>query len=70
MQRMRDKSTEVQRAESAGEVADSLTVRMDLLARVDRGELTLEQAQAELKRIRRGAKRAGKVTRAAAWKRG
>ncbi len=50
-------------AEADGRVADSMEVRKVLLARVKSGEITLAQAQAELKRIKRGAKAAGKVTR-------
>jgi hypothetical protein len=37
---------------------------------MNRGEITLEQAQAELKQIKRGAKAAGKTTRARAWRAG
>ena len=50
-------------AEDSGRVADSIEVRMALMERVKRGELTLEAAQAELAKIKRGAKKAGKVTR-------
>ena len=53
----------LRRAETRGEVADSMEVRKALVARVRSGEITLEQAQAELARIKRGAKKAGKVTR-------
>jgi hypothetical protein len=59
----------VKAAEDAGEVADSLDVRMALMARVRSGEITLVEAQSELKRIKRGAKKAGKSTRAAMWRR-
>lgn len=55
-------------AESNGEVADSLDVRKALMQRVHSGEITLAQAQDELKRIKRGAKSAGKVTRAQAFR--
>lgn len=54
--------------ESEGLVADSMDVRRALIERMHAGELTLEQVQAELKRIKRGAKRAGQVTRAQAWR--
>lgn len=54
-------------AEAAGRVADSMEVRTALMARVHSGEITLEQAQTELKRIKNGAKRAGKITRNQAW---
>lgn len=51
------------KAEAAGEVADSMDVRMALMKRVHDGEITLEQAQAELAKIKRGAKRNGLKTR-------
>lgn len=65
-----DKRAEVNRAEAAGEVADSMEVRSALMERVRKGEITLEAAQAELKRIKRGAKAVGKVTRNQAFNRG
>jgi hypothetical protein len=55
-------------AEAEGRVADSLEVRMALMKRVKTGEITLEQAQTELKKIKRGAKKAGKVTRNQAFR--
>lgn len=57
-------------AEASGQVADSMEVRTALMERVHAGEITLEQAQAQLKKIKRGAKAAGKVTRAQAFSRG
>lgn len=65
-----DKRREVNRAEAAGEIADSYEVRTTLIARMHAGELTLEQVQAELKKIKAGAKLVGKVTRAQAFRRG
>lgn len=65
-----DKRAEVNRSDAAGEAADSMDVRKALMARVHAGEITLSEAQAELKRIQRGAKVAGKVTRAQAFNRG
>ena len=50
-------------AEASGQVADSLEVRMAIMKRVEAGEITLPEAQAELARIKRGAKAAGKITR-------
>ena len=63
----RERHRAMVQAEDAGQVADSLDVRMAILSRVKSGEITLEQAQQELKRIKRGAKKAGKVTRAQAY---
>lgn len=54
---------DVKDAESAGQVADSMEVRLALMARVHSGEISLAQAQEQLKKIKRGAKTAGKVTR-------
>ena len=65
-----DKKDALKAAEAAGTVADSMDVRMALMARVSSGEITLAQAQAELKKIKSGAKRAGKVTRSQAFSRG
>lgn len=51
------------KAEAAGEVADSMDVRMALMKRVHDGEITLEHAQSDLSRIIREAKRNGQKTR-------
>ena len=55
-------------ADASGQVADSMEVRKALMERVHKGVITLEQAQAELAKIKRGAKAAGKVTRAQAFR--
>ena len=55
-------------AEARGEVADSMEVRIVLIERMNKGELTLEQVQSELARIKRQAKANGKTTRADIWK--
>lgn len=68
-EKLRDRIAAVAAAEASGEVADSLDVRKALLARVSAGEITLEQAQDELKRIRRSASRQGKTTRGRVWRR-
>jgi len=65
-----EKREEVKRSEAAGEVADSMDVRLALMERVHSGEITLSQAQAELKKIKSGAKLAGKITREQAFSRG
>lgn len=66
----REKRDAVKSAEAVGQVADSMDVRKALMERVYSGEITLEHAQAELKKIKRGAKAAGQVTRAQAYSRG
>lgn len=65
-----DKRREVKRADAAGEVADSMGVRRALMAKVHSGEITLADAQAQLKKIQRGAQSAGKITRAQAYNQG
>jgi hypothetical protein len=42
---------------------------MDLMERVHAGEITLADAQEQLKKIKRGAKNNGQITRAAAYRR-
>jgi hypothetical protein len=49
---VREKRANQKAAEAAGLVADSMDVRLALMERVHSGEITLEQAQAELKRIK------------------
>lgn len=65
-----EKRQAVKVAEASGHVADSMNVRMALMERVRSGEITLEKAQSELKKIKAGAKKSGKVTRAQAFSRG
>lgn len=50
------------------ECADSVAVRHALLERVRKGEITLAESQAELKRLQRNAKKNGKTTRAKVWR--
>jgi predicted nuclease with TOPRIM domain len=64
---MKRRHKNIAEQEAAGKVADSMEVRTALIKRMDAGELTLDQVQAELKRIKRGASRAGQTTRAKAW---
>lgn len=65
-----DKRDAVNSAEAAGQVADSLDVRMALVEQMNAGTKTLAEVQAELAAIKRNAKRNGKVTRSQAWSRG
>jgi hypothetical protein len=66
--RIESQKAAAKRAEADGLVADSRNMRLALMERVHKGEITLEQAQAELAKIKRGAKAAGKVTRAQAFR--
>jgi polysaccharide deacetylase 2 family uncharacterized protein YibQ len=63
-----DKQDALTAAEKAGEVADSLDVRMALIKRMHSGELTLPDVQRELERIKRDAKKNGKLTRSQVWR--
>lgn len=65
-----EKTQAMKEAEQAGQVADSMDVRLALMARVKSGEITLAQAQAELKKIQRNAKALGQITRQQAFSRG
>lgn len=62
--RWRASRAALREAEARGEVADSIDVRMALVKRFKAGEITLDQMQAELAKIKRDAKQAGKLTRA------
>jgi hypothetical protein len=64
------KRTAIQQAEKEGSIADSQEVRIELMRKLSSGEMTLAEVQAELKKIKRGAKKAGKITRSQAWNRG
>jgi len=64
------KRTAVNDAEKQGIVADSIDVRMELIKRMENGEITLDQLKIELNRIKRTAKQNGKVTRQQAFSRG
>lgn len=65
---VRARHEHIRQREAEGAVADSMDARLALMARVHSGEITLETAQAELKRIQRSAKASGKVTRNQAWR--
>jgi len=65
-----DKRANMKRCEANGEVADSIEVRMALMEKVNSGECTLQEVQAELKKIKRNAKKNGQITRTQAFTRG
>ena len=65
-----DKRRNVKKCEEDGVVADSTEVRMALMAKVASGECTLEEVQTELKKIKRDAKKNGKITKNQAFTRG
>jgi hypothetical protein len=63
-----DKRVALQIAEEQGVVADSTEFRAALVARINSNELTIEQAQAELRKVKRDAKKNGKKTRSQIWR--
>lgn len=64
----RRKLAQMNGAESAGRVADSMDVRMELVRKMHAGEMTLDEVQVELKRIKRNAKKNGQITRDQAYR--
>ena len=64
-----DKRRAVNSADATGNVCDSMEVRGKLMERVTSGEITLKQAQDELKAIKRQGGREGKLTRAQVFSR-
>ena len=62
-----EKRDAVNNADKSGQVADSMEVRMKLMERVEAGEITLLEAQDELKKIKRNAKKNGLMTRSQVW---
>lgn len=67
---MSDKRDAVEKAEKDGLIADSGEVRLALMQRVYNKEITLEQAQEELKKIKKNAKKNGLITKSQAFNRG
>ena len=59
----RRKFAAIKAAEAEGKVADSMEYRFALMKRVHKGEITLLEAQTELKKIKRNAKKNGLSTR-------
>ena len=53
----------IKKAEADGVVADSMDVRKEIIRRIESREITPEQGQAELRKIKRDAKKNGMVTR-------
>lgn len=68
--RNREKRWAVKNAEKAGIVADNLDYRKALMQRVYSGKISLEDAQKELAKTKRNAKRNGQITRAKAFREG
>lgn len=63
-----DKRVALQIAEEQGLVADSTEFRQALVAKLQSGEMTLDQVQEELRKVKREAKKNGKKTRDQIWR--
>lgn len=63
-----DKRVALQIAEEQGIVADSTELRQALVAKLQSGEMTLQQVQDELRKVKREAKKNGKKTRSQIWR--
>ncbi|WP_439878885.1 hypothetical protein [Pseudomonas prosekii] len=63
-----DKRVALQLAEEQGLVADSSSLRESLVAKIHTGEMTIEQVQAELRKVKREAKKNGLKTRDQIWR--
>lgn len=61
--RIIDKREAVKKAEEQGMIADSDAIRQELIEKCERGEITPDQMQAELKRIKRDGKKKGLLTK-------
>lgn len=66
--RRTDKRVALQIAEEQGLVADSTEFRQGLVAKLQSGEMTVQQAQDELRKVKREAKKKGKKTRSQIWR--
>lgn len=63
-----DKRVALQLAEEQGIVADSTAYRQSLVLKMQSGEYTKEQALAELRKVKRDAKKNGLKTRDQVWR--
>jgi len=66
--RRTDKRVALQIAEEQRLVADSTEFRMALVAKMESGELTQQEALEELRKVKRDAKKNGKKTRSQIWR--
>jgi hypothetical protein len=66
--RRMDKRVALNIAEEQGIAADSSELRASLVAKIHSGEMTIEQVQAELRKVKREAKKNGLKTREQIWR--
>lgn len=62
-ERMRQKKRNEDEADAKGLIADSVSVRVALMEKFHAGDMTLEEVQAEVNRLKRTAKKNGMITR-------
>ena len=65
-----EKRQHVKQADASGQIAVSMDVRRALMAKVHSGEITLAEAQQQLKKIQSGAAAKGLMTREQAYNEG
>lgn len=58
-----ERTVVIRSLEAAGEVADGMDIRRAIMARFQAGEITLDDAKAEIARIKREARQGGRATR-------
>ncbi len=58
-----EKFADLRAAEEQGIVADDMDYRLSLVESVHNGDISLEDAQKELRKVKRDAKKNGKLTR-------
>lgn len=69
-ERAMDRRRNLREEEAAGNVADSLEYRMSLIEKVRNHEISLEEAQRQLRATQKSAEKQGKLTRDKAYRNG
>ena len=64
------KRANVERMEMEGKISDTDAVRLELLDRMTRGDITLEEMKKELEKVKRDGKKKGLLTKQQAYSRG
>lgn len=69
-ERAMDRRRNLRAEETAGNIADSLEYRMSLMEKVRNREISLEEAQRQLRETQKTAEKQGKLTRDKAYRNG
>lgn len=69
-ERAMDRRRNLREEEAVGNVADSLEYRMSLMEKVRNREISLEEAQRQLRETQKTAEKQGKLTRDKAYRNG